>query len=60
VTKLGTGHYFQVSNLKQALKLENLFPCPDFVIARKQKYYWRIKNRLLDYEGQYRKANELR
>jgi len=59
-TKLGTAQDFQVSNLQQALKLENLFPCPDFVIARKQKYYWRIKNRLFDYDGQYRKANELR
>ena len=59
-TKLGTAQDFQVSTLEQALKLENLFPCPDFVIARKQKYYWRIKNRLFDYEGQYRKANELR
>ena len=51
---------FEVSNLQQALKLTNLFPCPDFVIARKQKYYWRIKNRLFDYEGRYRKANALR
>ncbi|OUR67638.1 ATP-dependent helicase, partial [Bermanella sp. 47_1433_sub80_T6] len=59
-TKLGTAQDFQVSNLQQALKLENLLPCPDFVIARKQKYYWRIKNRLFDYEGHYRKANELR
>ena len=51
---------YEVSTLQQALKLENLFPCPDFVVARKQKYYWRIKNRLFDYEGAYRKANALR
>jgi len=50
---------YEVSNLQQALKLTNVFPCPDFVIARKQKYYWRIKNRLFDYEGKYRKANAL-
>ncbi len=55
----GTTDVFQVSNLQQALKLSSVFPCPDFVIARKQKYYWRIKNRLFDYEGNYRKANEL-
>ena len=51
---------FEVTNLEQALKLANLLPCPDFVIARKQKFYWRIKNRLFDYQGKYRKANELK
>ena len=51
---------FEVTTLEQALKLANLLPCPDFVIARKQKFYWRIKNRLFDYQGKYRKANELK
>lgn len=51
---------FEVTNLEQALTLANLLPCPDFVIARKQKFYWRIKNRLFDYQGKYRKANELK
>jgi DNA repair protein RadD len=50
---------FEVSSLEQVLKLSTVFPCPDFVIARKQKYYWRIKDRLFDYQGHYRKANEL-
>jgi DNA repair protein RadD len=49
-----------VTTLDQALKLENVLPCPDFVIARKQKYYWRIKDRLFDYQGKYRKANALK
>ncbi len=57
--KLGSADTFKIDNLLQALKLSNIFPCPDFVIARKQKYYWRIKNRLFDYQGHYRKANEL-
>ena len=57
--RLGINEKFEVHNLQQALKLSNVFPCPDFVIARKQKYYWRIKNRLFDYQGHYRKANEL-
>ena len=51
---------FEVTNLEQALTLTNILPCPDFVIARKQKFYWRIKNRLFDYQGKYRKANELK
>ena len=50
----------EISTLEQALQLSAAFPCPDFVIAKKQKYYWRIKNRLFDYQGHYRKANELR
>ena len=58
--QLGSTESFEVTNLEQALKLANLLPCPDFVIARKQKYYWRIKDRLFDYQGKYRKANELK
>ncbi len=57
--KLGSTEVFEVSTLQQALKLANIFPCPDFVIAKKQKYYWRIKDRIFDYQGHYRKANEL-
>ena len=58
--KVGTAEEFKVTSLSQALRLGSVFPCPDFVIAKKQKYYWRIKNRLFDYEGAYRKANALR
>jgi DNA repair protein RadD len=58
--QLGSTESFEVTNLEQALKLANILPCPDFIIARKQKYYWRIKNRLFDYQGKYRKANELK
>jgi DNA repair protein RadD len=57
--KLGYATLFEVSSLEQVLKLSPVFPYPDFVIARKQKYYWRIKDRLFDYQGHYRKANEL-
>jgi DNA repair protein RadD len=57
---IGSATIFEVSNLQQVLTLSDVFPCPDFVIARKQKYYWRIKNRLFDYQGHYRKANELK
>jgi len=33
-----------------------LLPAPDFVIARKQKHYWQVQERIFDYRGQYRKA----
>ncbi len=34
-------------------------PHPDFVIAAKDGKFWRVKERLFDYSGRYRKANEL-
>jgi len=49
----------KINDLQEALKLAKVFPCPDFVVARKQKYYWRIRNRIFDYQGRYRKANAL-
>lgn len=57
--KLGAVERYEVNNPQQVLKMERLFPCPDFVIAKKQKYYMSIKHRLFDYQGQYRKANAL-
>ncbi len=58
--QLGSTESFEVKNLEQALKLANILPCPNFVIASKQKYYWRVKDRIFDYHGKYRKANELK
>lgn len=57
--KLKTTENLEIIELAQALKLANVLPFPDFVIARKQKYYWRIKERIFDYTGNYRKANQL-
>jgi len=34
-------------------------PHPDFVVSRKQGKFWRITERLFDYQGPYRRANEL-
>ncbi|MBS8240885.1 ATP-dependent helicase [Marinobacter lipolyticus] len=42
----------------EVLELQALLPAPDFVIARKQKHYWQVQERVFDYRGQYRKANE--
>lgn len=57
---LNTSETIEITNLEQAIATASYFPFPDFVIARKQKYYWRIKERLFDYQGQYRKANALK
>ncbi|MCK9237849.1 MAG: DEAD/DEAH box helicase [Thiopseudomonas sp.] len=44
--------------LAQVLEVQTLLLAPDFVIARKQKYYWQVQERIFDYQGGYRKANE--
>src|SRR5690554_1239317 len=33
------------------LEMQALLPAPDFVIARKQKQYWRVQERVFDYRG---------
>ena len=46
-------------NSQQAITLATKLQHPDFIIARKQKYYWKIQEKIFDYQGSYRKANEL-
>ncbi|MBW7984655.1 DEAD/DEAH box helicase [Enterobacillus tribolii] len=33
---------------------------PDFVVARRRGQFWQIREKIFDYQGRYRKANELR
>ena len=47
------------SSADELLELEAFLPAPDFVIARKQKHYWQVQERVFDYQGQFRKANEV-
>lgn len=42
----------------EVLEMQALLPAPDFVIARKHKHYWQVQERVFDYRGQFRKANE--
>ncbi|MBD3642484.1 MAG: DEAD/DEAH box helicase [Marinobacter sp.] len=46
------------SRAAQVLEMQALLSTPDFVIARKQKQYWQVQERIFDYQGHYRKANE--
>lgn len=46
------------SGIDEVLESQALLPAPDFVIARKQKHYWQVQERIFDYQGVYRKANE--
>lgn len=44
---------------EKVMAVEQYLPHPDFVIARKNKYHWQVKDRIFDYAGPYRKANQL-
>ena len=33
---------------------------PDFVVARKKGQFWQVREKVFDYEGRFRRANELR
>jgi DNA repair protein RadD len=46
----------EFSAIEQVLDMQALLPAPDFVIARKQKHYWQVQERIFDYQGNYRKA----
>ncbi len=48
----------EFSTLEEVLAVQSLLTAPDFVIARKYKHYWRVQERIFDYQGHYRKANE--
>ncbi|RBW48584.1 DEAD/DEAH box helicase [Marinobacter sp. F3R11] len=48
----------EFSGIQEVLEVQSLLPAPDFVIARKQKHYWQVQERIFDYQGAYRKANE--
>lgn len=47
------------SRVEEVLEIQALLPAPDFVIARKQMHYWQVQERIFDYMGAYRKANEV-
>lgn len=51
-----------ISTADDLVKHQRKFRHPDFVIARKDKNkgrYWKIQQRIFDYEGNYRRANQL-
>ncbi|BFM48537.1 DEAD/DEAH box helicase [Marinomonas sp. THO17] len=52
----------QIIEFDKAEQVEAFFdylPTPDFVIAKKKKQHWQVTERLFDYQGPYRKANQL-
>lgn len=49
----------EFKGLEEVLRLEQRFTAPDFVVARKKGQFWRVQARIFDYQGNYRKANEM-
>ncbi|MCU4677506.1 DEAD/DEAH box helicase [Catenovulum sp. 2E275] len=44
---------------QQVLDSKHLIPYPDFVIAHKKKQFWQVTELIFDYQGNFRKANQL-
>jgi DNA repair protein RadD len=52
-------HPISMERVEHALRLRGLLPVPDFVVARKVGHHYRVQERIFDYAGAYRKANQL-
>ena len=50
---------FKPAEPNEVILQQSLFRSPDFVIARKQGRFWQIKEKIFDYQGRYRRANEI-
>lgn len=47
------------TSASEVINKQTLLTAPDFIVARKQKHFWQIQEKIFDYQGKYRKANEL-
>ncbi|NIB44575.1 DEAD/DEAH box helicase [Pseudomaricurvus alkylphenolicus] len=54
-----SGRRFDFNSPEQVLQQQDHFRHPDFVIGRLQGRFWKIKEKIFDYEGRYRRAHEL-
>lgn len=49
----------QFTSVESVLEQSSHLPVPDFVVSRKTGKYWQVTERIFDYQGRYRKANQL-
>ncbi|WP_160621674.1 DEAD/DEAH box helicase [Mixta intestinalis] len=47
-------------NANDIVALQPLLRHPDFVVARARGQFWQVREKVFDYQGRYRRANELR
>lgn len=50
---------YQDTTLDIIIKQSQQFKHPDFVIAKQKKHFWKVEDKIFDYQGRYRKAHEL-
>lgn len=51
-------HPLALEEVEQVLRVRGLLPVPDFVVARKMNGFYRVQERIFDYVGGFRRANE--
>ncbi len=56
---INRGEAFRAGSVDDVIRNQKKFRKPDFVIAQKEKRYWKIIDKLFDYQGRYRKAEML-
>ena len=56
---INRGEPFRAESVASVISQRKKFRQPDFVIAQKEKHYWKIIDKLFDYQGRYRKADTL-
>ena len=56
---INRGEPFRAISVASVISHRKKFRQPDFVIAQKEKHYWKIIDKLFDYQGRYRKADTL-
>ena len=49
----------KASQLAKILTNAKHYRAPDFVIARKNGHFWKVVDKIFDYQGNYRRANQL-
>ncbi|MEQ9896394.1 DEAD/DEAH box helicase family protein [Pectobacterium parmentieri] len=54
------GTPFNWQNAADVIAQQILLRPPDFVVARKNGKFWQIREKIFDYQGRFRRANELR
>ncbi|WP_299999289.1 DEAD/DEAH box helicase family protein [uncultured Cedecea sp.] len=57
---LAPGIPLKFSSAEDLVAQQALFRHPDFVVARKNGQFWNVREKVFDYQGRYRRANELR
>jgi DNA repair protein RadD len=50
---------FQPRSVEEVIAAQARFRAPDFVVGRRQGRFWAVQEKLFDYQGRYRQANQL-